>query len=384
MLTYTGGRNLFGTLTNNTTPSNLVLGDILIGEYTRQVIQKFPDIFTEQTFTNLQTYPMQPYYNVSSRLRKIGTVVINVGNSGTPTSSGGFNWPVKEAPSRDFWNQLYLTNSINSDIPQWWFFFNGQLGIYPRPALGYNPITITGQVAITTPSVPDYTTGTITTAPYQITLTAGTNIGDLSATLSSNWTLPTGTYEIKFSDGEKRLALLTNGATTVTWSFGLTGTSTSTVTVNSSNGGSIIVGNGTSWSTSQNGFYLNISVGSGGDNFWYWIDTVYDTTHLSLRTPYEGPAISSGTSTYTIGQASLLPEAYQLYPVYRSAQMYYTTISPDKDRADEFEGLAKENFEAMKADYGNRSTDPTVNDDYNIPVVNPNLTIGSTQSSLNQ
>lgn len=45
--------------------------------------------------------------------------------------------------------------------------------------------------------------------------------GATSATLTANWTGPTGVYFVTFSNGEFRSVTLTNGATTATWSGGL-------------------------------------------------------------------------------------------------------------------------------------------------------------------
>ena len=45
--------------------------------------------------------------------------------------------------------------------------------------------------------------------------------GATSATLSGNWSQPSGTYNITFSDAEVRSCTLTNGATTCTWTGGL-------------------------------------------------------------------------------------------------------------------------------------------------------------------
>ena len=37
MLSYTGSRNLYGSLTNNTTATNLTLGDTLINQSIRKI-----------------------------------------------------------------------------------------------------------------------------------------------------------------------------------------------------------------------------------------------------------------------------------------------------------------------------------------------------------
>lgn len=87
-----------------------------------------------------------------------------------------------------------------------------------------------------------------------------------------------------------------------------------------------VTGGSTSWNSSMNGSYIQIaetSTANGGDGFWYQIDTVTDTTHLELLKPYEGTAIVAGTASYTIGQCSVIPEAYDVAIVYRSTALYW-------------------------------------------------------------
>jgi len=41
MLSYTTGRNLYGSLTNNTTTTNLTLGDTLINQSQRKILSGY-------------------------------------------------------------------------------------------------------------------------------------------------------------------------------------------------------------------------------------------------------------------------------------------------------------------------------------------------------
>ena len=120
-LTFSSMSTLFQTLTNNTSSTNADFGDTFINQYSIELIHKFPPYFAEQTFS-LQTFPNVRYYNLPPYMRKVNTVVINVGNvEGTTTTGAGFNWPVKEAPSQDFWNEINMVNNITSDIPLWYW-----------------------------------------------------------------------------------------------------------------------------------------------------------------------------------------------------------------------------------------------------------------------
>ena len=383
MLTYTGSRTNYGIFTNNSSTTNLSLGDTLINQYTLELVHRFPFLFGEQTFI-LQTFPSQQFYTPQLQIRKIMTVQINVGNTGGSTTTGaGFNWPVKESPSMQHWNNLNLTNNISSDIPQYFIYYAGQLGIYPKPAAGYNPITIRAQMEVTGSAIADYTTGTIVAIPYALTLTATPAKGDLAATLTGNWTLPTGTYQMIFSSGDTILVTLTNGSTTVTWTQPLTAAATTAITVRTASGGDIITGSGTTWVTSMNGYVFSITEATG-DGFWYKIDTVYSTTKFSIVGAYQGASIAAGSAAYTIGQSSIIPPAYQFIPVYRAAEFYYTIIAKDETRMNKFKQLADIQEKFMRDDYGNKSTNPTIEDGDDKPIINPNLTVNITGSSTNQ
>ena len=63
---------------------------------------------------------------------------------------------------------------------------------------------------------------TVTQVGVPITLTGALLAGATSGTLSAVWTYPTTTSNVTFSDGEVRGVTLTNGATTATWTIGLT------------------------------------------------------------------------------------------------------------------------------------------------------------------
>jgi len=74
-------------------------------------------------------------------------------------------------------------------------------------------------------------TSTITQLGVAITFTGSLVGGATSATLSANWTYPTTTSNVTFSDGEVRAVTLTSGASTATWTIGLTGGVTAAATV---------------------------------------------------------------------------------------------------------------------------------------------------------
>lgn len=379
MLTYTTGQTLFtGTLTSNATTANVTFAQTFINQFSLELLHKYPFIQAEQTFkfNGFQTLPAIQFYTLPVPMRKVSTVVVTVGST-VAIPAGGFNWPVKECPSLQFWNQLNLTNNIKSDIPQYFMYINGQLGLYPTPANGYNPITIIGQAEPVALNTADITNATITT-PYTLTLSTTPAVGDVSETLNAAFsaTFATGTYQMLFSSGEQRLVTLTSGATTCTFTQALTKVATTTVTVRTATGGEILTIGTATPSASWIGYVLQTT-----DQRWYQVDGYIDTTHVSISQPYNGTAIATASST--IGQSSMIQQAYQMLPIYRAADLYYTVVSKDADRRAKYKELGDVIETMIKNVESNKTTDPTV-EDVEKPIINPNLSVQVTDSSTNQ
>lgn len=96
--------------------------------------------------------------------------------------------------------------------------------------------------------------------------------------------------------------------------------------VSVANGGTAVVGSGTTWTQDMVGRYIQITettAANGGDGFWYQIGSFTNATSIGLLKPYEGTAISAGSAAYTIGQCSVVPEAYDVGIVLRSTAVYW-------------------------------------------------------------
>lgn len=96
--------------------------------------------------------------------------------------------------------------------------------------------------------------------------------------------------------------------------------------VSIANGSTAVVGNGTTWTADMVGRYIqitNTTAANGGDGFWYQIGSYTSATSIGLLKPYEGTSISAGSATYTIGQCSVIPEAYDIGIVYRATALYW-------------------------------------------------------------
>ena len=105
--------------------------------------------------------------------------------------------------------------------------------------------------------------------------------------------------------------------------------------VSIANGGTAVVGTGTTWTADMVGRYIQITqttAANGGDGAWYQIGSFTDSTHIGLLKPYNGTTIAAGTAAYTIGQVPVIPEAYQPGIIYRSSALYWQTEN-DLNRA---------------------------------------------------
>jgi len=96
--------------------------------------------------------------------------------------------------------------------------------------------------------------------------------------------------------------------------------------VSIANGATAVVGSGTTWTADMVGRYIQITettAAGGGDGFWYQIGTYTSATSIGLLKPYEGTTIAAGSAAYTIGQCSVIPDAYDVGIVYRATALYW-------------------------------------------------------------
>lgn len=101
--------------------------------------------------------------------------------------------------------------------------------------------------------------------------------------------------------------------------------------VSVANGGTAVVGSGTTWTASMAGRYIKITdsdTANKGDGFWYEIASVGSATTLTLVAPYEGTSIAAGAAAYKIGQMTPLPDAYDMGPIYRALALFYQINDP--------------------------------------------------------
>lgn len=141
-------------------------------------------------------------------------------------------------------------------------------------------------------------------------------------------------------------------------------------------GSRVLTGGGTSWNASMAGRYIIITetaTANGGDGIAYEIESVPSTTSIVLSTPYLGESISTGTASYTIFSAPLLPIEFQNIPVYGAASEYWDTIGNDPERATTFRAKFADLLALLEQTYGNKTANVVLMEsNYEKPLRNPN------------
>ena len=172
MLSYTGSRNLFGTLTtgNTTDTANLTIADTLINIFLRKILRLRNWAFLQRT-ASITTVASTQFYDIPFNFKKVlADPYITIGTT---------QYPIREAPNRAFWDSLNSSTSTTTTIPEYYFIFNRDIGFYPKPSTASYTITLPYYIRQRDLNVADYTTGNITTA---------TNADETIVGGSTSWT----------------------------------------------------------------------------------------------------------------------------------------------------------------------------------------------------
>ena len=91
---------------------------------------------------------------------------------------------------------------------------------------------------------------------------------------------------------------------------------------------------------------------------------------LELKIPYEGTTISGATQSYTIAQMSILPDGYDMLPIYEASQQYFIK-SLEAGKADRYKILYDDLMKDLIRDHGQKTSSVVVEE---VGMVkNPNL-----------
>lgn len=163
MLSYTGQRNLFGSLVNDSEAGVLTIADDLIDIQTRRLIGKRNWSFLERD-KDITLVAGQQFNQLAVNVKKVKAAYVTIGTT---------QYPIKEAPSREAWNRLNQS-VYTSDIPEYFFATQGKIGLWPKPASNGNVLTVSCHLSHKRLSIADYTTGGILTLAAGGTAVTGT------------------------------------------------------------------------------------------------------------------------------------------------------------------------------------------------------------------
>lgn len=149
--------------------------------------------------------------------------------------------------------------------------------------------------------------------------------------------------------------------------------------VSVANGGTAIVGSGTSWTERMVGRYVRMTysdTANTGDGEWYEISACPSATTMTLVRGYGGTAIAVGSAAYNIGQMPVLPEEFHDTPVYKAAATYWYKEA-DSERADKLMESYKLGVAALMTQRSAPVTDYVLDNglDSDETIINPNLTV---------
>lgn len=352
MKSYTTLSNLFTSLAQNTSATNVSLAKQLISDQARYLIQKYFD--NERSFQTTTVGSMTLTLTGTLALNAVsatlsvawayptGTQLVNFSNSNqrtalftngstaitwvqglTSTATAtigtvgfqGYNIPANvskikndtinvgqlkfvPAPimSRAEWDQINFL-PYNSDIPNYFFIYQGQVLFWPIPSTTGNIITFNYKARVPDLSIADYSTGTIASG--------GMIAGSTSITgASTNWNT-SGLFPLNVD-------------------------------------------------VSYLNLYLRVDP-PNGDGIWYPIYKFNTDTTLTLVLPAGISTTTGTTPTYTIGQMPLLHEDFEDAIIYGALRIYFASIVPDKNKYASFDAEYKMRLTLMEDYLGTKS-----------------------------
>lgn len=201
MRSYSDWRTDYGTETKNTSTANLTYGTSRMNDFYRKILTKRDWPFIHRLRT-VNTVANTTFVELPYDVDQVESVFVTVGTT---------RHNPNPAPSREFWDELHYSVQT-SDTPEYWFVYNGQLGLWPRPATSSNVISINAKIRVIDLNTADITSTTITTlANGSTSLTVS---GGLTTQMGGFWIRPTFTTTANTGDGQwYELSSVTNATT---------------------------------------------------------------------------------------------------------------------------------------------------------------------------
>lgn len=377
MQTYTGRRNLFGNLCNNTSSTTLSLADTLINDSEKRLIatKDWPFLWRQYTISSVAstvtvTIASPGVFTLTAHAFNVGTAVYFSTTGALPTGlTAGTTYYVIAAG---------LTASA--------FEVSTQIG-------GAAVNTSGTQSGVHTVYTQSYALPAYTTKPQSVYVTVGSyRYVPYEVTTRQEWdrlnevqitsNIPTHYFvydgQIQIFPRQSSTNIITFNARRIAKDLQIADYSTGTIDI-VTNGSTLVTGSGTTWTTPMAGRWLKITpsntASASGDGFWYEIDAVPSATTLILRRPYAGTSLTTGAAgAYTIGEVSLIPEPFDQLPVFEALRIFYTSVDPDQAKATFYQNMSIELQKQMFNDYGAK-TNVVLDSGTNDAPINPNLLI---------
>jgi len=112
------------------------------------------------------TAASETYYHIPPNLLRVESLTMTIGD---------VKYPLKPINSQAKWDQFQQLSITSSDVPQYYFMRQNDLGIYPTPA-DVKTCTLVGNFLPTRLSVADYVTGTVVVANDSAVVTGTTTV----------------------------------------------------------------------------------------------------------------------------------------------------------------------------------------------------------------
>ena len=189
MMTYTQRRNLYGKLSADSGSANLSVGDSLMNAFEKKIAKKFN--FLEASRYS-STIASQQFYGLPNDFGILKNITITIGTT---------KYQPILITSREQWDNLNASTSPVSDIPEYYFIFNKQIGFYPTPAsANTSAIYLQYHRLLKDLSVADYTTGTITSITNGARTVTGSSTA-WTAKMTGMWICITDSSTANTGDG---------------------------------------------------------------------------------------------------------------------------------------------------------------------------------------
>lgn len=378
MKSFTTLKNLFTTLSLNSSSSNDTLAGILINDIHRQLLLKFFD--NERTVTMLTIGPQTLTANVLS-----GTTAVLTGGTSATLSSA---WSTSNISCQQLvvfsdGEQRTVNFVQGSPTITWQSPLSASVGTsvscvgvqsYPLPAnvskVKNATITI-GQLVYTPAPVQSIQEWTkLNALPYISSIPAYFYIYNNQINF---FPIPSASNEVMTLNCQIALADMTYADYTTPGTIASGG-----MTV----GSNIVTGSSTTWTSFPQGVdltFANIFLTANppqGDGLPYQVQSFSSGTSATLVKPVVNVPTGAGGGTVLIGQYPLLHPDFHDTIVYGALRVYFNSIVKDPEKYSMYNKLYNERLELMKFYLGNKQ----VNVDLSVSpaLVNPNLFINGT------